>query len=90
MLAQENFLFWIQFKHKNQTEFSIENPECFLSQQTILRRKKHNIAIDSTDLPINKIYIDSIVALTNGKIKCQSRWLNGVTLALNDTSNFYK
>lgn len=90
MLAQENFLFWIQFKHKNQTEFSIENPECFLSQQAILRRKKHNIAIDSTDLPINKIYIDSIVALTNGKIKCQSRWLNGVTLALNDTSNFYK
>lgn len=90
ILAQENFMFWIQFKHKTQTAFSIERPEEFLSQQSILRRDKHNIPIDSTDLPVNKIYIDSIVQLTNGKIKCSSKWLNGITLALNDTSNFYK
>ncbi len=89
-LAQENFLFWIQFKHKNQRNFSLDRPEEFLSQQSVLRREKYNISIDSTDLPINEIYIDSVVQLSNGKVKCSSKWLNGITLELNDTSDFYK
>lgn len=90
ILAQENFMYWIQFKHKNQNRFSIDRPEEFLSQQSILRRNKHNIPIDSTDLPVNNLYVDSIVRLTDGVIKCSSKWLNGITLVINDTSSFYK
>lgn len=71
--------FWVSFTDKNNTEFSINRPEEFLSDRAIQRRIKQNISIDSLDLPVNTNYIDSIlrmgVELVHG-----SKWLNGITV----------
>ena len=50
-------------KNKNNSPYSISNPETYLSSRAIQRRKKFNIAIDSSDLPINPNYIATIGSL---------------------------
>jgi len=41
-------------------------------------------SIDSTDLPVNRAYIDSI-ASTGAEVLHSSRWMNGVTVKASDT-----
>ena len=68
--------YWIQFKDKKNSPFSFEHPLEFLSQNSIDRRIRQNIALDSTDLPVNPIYIEAIESL-GLHVKFTSRWLNG-------------
>lgn len=74
--------FWVAFTDKNNTEYSLSNPEEYLSQRAIERRIKQNISIDSLDLPVNKNYIDSILSI-NVEFVHASKWLNGVTVKTN-------
>ncbi|MBC7627067.1 hypothetical protein, partial [Ferruginibacter sp.] len=50
----------IQLKDKAGTPFLISNPSQFLAQRAIDRRKRYNINIDESDLPVTPAYIDSI------------------------------
>ena len=54
----------IELTDKKGTVHSLSNPQTFLSTETIARRKQFNIAIDSTDLPVSKVYLDSIAKVT--------------------------
>lgn len=74
----------VKFKDKAGTLFSINNPTQFLSQRSIDRRIKQNISIDETDLPLSRIYIDSIRLSGNVQIINQSKWLNQVCIETND------
>ncbi|HKL07165.1 MAG TPA: S8 family serine peptidase [Bacteroidales bacterium] len=67
--------FRIFFTDKNNSEYSIEYPEAFLSTKAILRRKKQDIPIRENDLPVNKNYLDSLKKL-GITIKNNSKWLN--------------
>lgn len=71
-----NNLYWIQFNTKTNTPFQIENPIQFLSERAIERRIRMNIEIDSTDLPVNPEFIDSLNQL-GFSVKHTSRWMNG-------------
>jgi serine protease AprX len=71
--------FWVSFTDKNNTEYSINKPEEFLSDRSIQRRIKQNIPIDSLDLPINANYIDSILSI-GVELVHGSKWLNGITV----------
>ena len=51
--AQTPAKYWVQFKDKNGTPYSIERPEEFLSARAIGLRHKHHIAINEQDLPVN-------------------------------------
>lgn len=77
--------FRIEFSDKNNTLFSLSNPEDYLSLRSILRRANQGIAIDSTDLPVNQNYIDSVLSL-GGTLLTKSKWLNCITIAVSDTS----
>ena len=81
LLAQstDENLYWIEFTDKKGTEFSIDKPEEFLSQRAIDRRKRQNIEIDQTDLPVSKIYTDSLQSI-GFILKHTSKWLNGCTV----------
>ena len=85
LLCQGQSWYWVGFTDKAGTGFSTDRPQEFLSERAIQRRIRQNIAIDETDLPVSKPYIDSIVK--SGAIHVHSsRWLNGITVqALNDT-----
>lgn len=77
--------YWIKLTDKNYTQYTIDKPNEFLSARSIARREKQGIALDSTDLPVNQIYVDSI-ALTGAKVLCTSKWLNGLTVETFDRS----
>ena len=50
----------VQFADKNGTPYSFNSPSAFLSTKAIERRNRYNIALDSTDFPVNANYIDSL------------------------------
>ncbi len=77
--------YWIQFTDKNNSIYSLDNPELFLSPRSIERRERYNIALDSADLPINPWYIDSVIAKGAHLIQT-SKWLNGIAIYTEDAS----
>ena len=74
-------------KDKNQSPYSFNNPLAYLSEKAIERRARHQIAIDSTDLPVNPQYILEIGKLNNLRILGASRWMNAVIVQCNDTAS---
>ena len=74
----QNF-YWIGFTDKAGTEFSLDEPQQYLSERAIQRRQNQNIAIDSLDLPVSRIYVDSILTL-DVELVHSSKWLNGITV----------
>lgn len=77
--------YWVQFTDKDNSPYSIENPEEFLSERALERRSRHNIAIDESDIPVNESYIQG-VAQTGAVILNPSKWLNGVTIQTDDVN----
>jgi len=76
--------YWVAFKDKIGTAYRIDRPEEFLSQRAIDRRNRQHIAIDETDLPVSKVYLDSLSKL-GAEIFHTSKWLNGATIRTSDT-----
>ena len=79
------YKYWVKFTDKDNSIFSVNNPEYFLSQRAIDRRNSQNISIKIQDLPINNWYVDSIRNL-GFEIINRSKWFNGVILATHDSS----
>ncbi len=77
--------FRVTFKDKNNTPYSISQPEQFLSQKALDRRSRQNIAIKSNDLPVNSWYIDS-VRNTGAVVYTISKWFNCVTISTLDST----
>ena len=77
--------YWIQFKDKNETPFSLAAPEAYLSAKSIDRRTRYNIAIDSLDLPVNSWYLDSL-RNKGAQIIHTSKWLNGASIYTTDSN----
>lgn len=77
--------YWVQFTDKNNTPYSINKPEEFLSDRAIQRRQDYGIAIDQYDIPVNPSYIQA-VAQTGAAILNPSKWLNGVTVEVTSAS----
>ena len=71
-------------KDKAVTEYSLKKPEDFLSRKSIERRLRQNLAIDSTDLPVCKKYVDEICRL-GAHVVVTGKWENFVTVSCNDT-----
>ena len=75
--AQDKYV--IRLTDKNNSPFSIGNPQAFLTQRAIDRRTKQNIPFDNYDLPVNTTYIQGIEN-TGATILNYSKWLNTVTI----------
>lgn len=71
--------FWVSFTDKKQNAFSVNRPEEFLSQRAISRRERFQIPITTADLPVSRVYLDSIESL-GFKILNVSKWLNGALI----------
>ena len=74
----------INFTDKKNTPYSLDNPQQFLTQRAIERRKKYNITYDETDLPVNPAYIDSLkkLGLKTGNV---SKWFNAISVYTTDS-----
>lgn len=71
--------YWVRFTDKNNSPYSINNPETFLSQKAIDRRLNHGIAITENDLPVNPTYLSG-VENTGAVLLNASKWFNSVTV----------
>lgn len=80
----------IQFKDKAGTPFAISNPEDFLSQKSIERRNLYQIPVDSSDLPINPAYIQSVLAIGDINLLSRSKWLNQILILTPDSVTLSK
>lgn len=76
----------IQLRDKTATPYTLANPSAYLSQKAIARRTIQNISIDSTDLPINPAYIETISNIPNVTVLNRSKWLNQVLVRITDPS----
>lgn len=76
----------VQFTDKKGTAFSISNPAAYLSSRALERRNRQHIAIDSTDLPVSSVYLDSISHVPNVTVLNISRWLNQVLIRTTDSA----
>jgi len=88
ILAQDVYKYAVHFTDKNNTPYSIDRPEEFLSQKAIDRRARYNIAVIEEDLPIDPVYIDDVLnATSDAKLIIQVKWLNAIIISLTDTAN---
>jgi len=71
--------YFVVFKDKANSPYSISRPKEFLSDRSIKRRTNQKIAITERDLPPNPNYLSEI-ATTGAKILYKSRWINGALI----------
>lgn len=82
---QDTWKYRISLRDKAATVYSLEHPERFLSEKAIARRRKQNLAIDSTDLPVCRAYIDEI-RKQGVNVVVTGKWENFVTVSCNDSA----
>lgn len=75
----------ISLKDKAATNYSLLKPEKFLSKKSIERRKRQGLAIDSTDLPVCRKYVDAI-RKKGVHVLVTGKWDNFVTVSCNDST----
>ncbi|HEV8514154.1 MAG TPA: S8 family serine peptidase [Cyclobacteriaceae bacterium] len=71
--------YFVSFKDKANTPYSISNPLQFLSQKSLDRRTKENFTISIEDLPVDPAYVAQVKA-TGASVFFTSRWFNGVLI----------
>lgn len=86
LTAPAQIKYWIKFKDKNGTPYSVSTPTDFLTQKSIDRRAMFGIAIDATDLPVTPQYLSSIDTVQNVNLLYASKWLNGAVISVPNTT----
>jgi serine protease AprX len=69
--------YFVSFKDKANTIYSVSNPRQFLSQKSIDRRARENFITTEEDFPVNASYVQQVKA-TGAEVYFTSRWFNGV------------
>ncbi|WP_321333190.1 S8 family serine peptidase [uncultured Bacteroides sp.] len=82
---QDTLKYRISLRDKAATVYSLSRPEEYLSEKAIVRRAKQHLAIDSTDLPVCKKYVDAI-RRKGVTIVVTGKWDNFVTVSCKDSS----
>jgi subtilisin family serine protease len=77
--------YFVLFKDKSNSPYSISRPKEFLSDRSIKRRTNQKIAFTERDLPPNPIYLSEI-AKAGAKILYKSRWINGALIQTDEAT----
>ncbi len=77
--------YYVQFTDKDNSLYTTDNPEAFLTQRAIDRRNKQSIIITENDIPVNESYIMGVQNI-GVQILNPSKWLNGVTVFTEDST----
>ena len=84
--AQSQLAIQVNFTDKNHTPYLLTSPLDYISTRSLLRRYNQSLPIDSTDLPVNRTYIDSVLTLTGGVFHEASKWKNLMVVLVTDTA----
>lgn len=80
----------ITFTDKNSSPYQLSNPGAYLSARALVRRSRQHISIDSTDLPVNPAYADSVLKTGAVRLVYTLRWLNGMVIETGDSNALEK
>lgn len=85
--AQENYAykFRVYLKDKGSHGYTVNEPERFLSPQSIERKKQQNVTIDATDFPLSTEYFNQI-SQAGGTVVSHSKWFKTMVVELQDSS----
>lgn len=83
--AQTAKKYLVLLRDKVNSPYSVSRPEQFLSQRSIQRRQKQNIAVLERDLPVNPTYVTQLQQ-AGAKVWFTSRWFNAVLIDANDAT----
>ena len=81
LYAQESGLkfYVLHFTDKGTNTDASISPSAYLSDKAVLRRLKHHIAFDQSDIPVNDQFVNE-VAKSGARILTRSRWFNTVVI----------
>ena len=85
LFGQTPTCYRVYLSDKNNSPYSIDNPEAYLSQRALQRRANLNISIDEYDIPVNPQYLQA-VADCGAELLNPSKWLNGVSVHVTNPS----
>ena len=74
----------VRLTDKAVTEYSLEQPEKYLSPKAVERRQRQGLKVDSTDLPVPRVYLERL-AKAGMSIVGTSRWNNTVLVETSDS-----
>ncbi|MGA3014912.1 MAG: S8/S53 family peptidase [Bacteroidales bacterium] len=77
--------YFVAFRDKNGTPYTISDPQAFLTQRAIDRRNAQGIPIIEEDLPVNPTYVNKVAA-TGVQVYTRCKWFNGITVRATDSS----
>ena len=86
VFSQQYSKYVVIFKDKNNSPYHLNKPRQYLSKKAIDRRTKYNIAIDSSDVPVNPSYIMQVIAQGDVNYLSQSKWLNQMLIYTTSTA----
>ncbi len=73
------------FKDKKGCEYDTAHAQEFLSERALQRRHKYGIPVTSQDLPVSRVYVDSLKN-AGYQVVYTSRWLNAALIHCQDTA----
>lgn len=78
--------YWVKFKNKTGTPYSVSTPTAYLTAKSVLRRTTYSIPVDQTDLPVTPAYLSQVDNVTGVTVLYASKWINGVVIAITNTT----
>ena len=85
--AQSSYnTYFIQFRDKSNSVYSLSSPLLYLSAKTVDRRIRTGVGFDSLDIPVNANYIQQVLQIGNSNLLLKSKWFNSITVELLDTA----
>ena len=84
-----SFIYRLYLTDKKGSPYSLNHPGRYLSRRSIERRKRQQLPIDSTDLPVNSRYL-RLIEQRGVNIIGQSRWQNTVLVRLKDSTMIHR
>lgn len=79
--GEEKYRYLVLFKDKNNSPFSLNKPEAFLTRKALDRRAKNQIVINQQDLPVSPAYLNEIAAL-GATVLYPLKWINGALVKM--------
>lgn len=84
MFSQEDA--WVYFKDKPNSQSYFEHPLSMLSARSLERRSTQNIALSSTDIPLEISYVNQIKLSLGITVLAKSKWLNALHVRGNQSN----
>jgi hypothetical protein len=79
------YRFRVYLKDKGNSEVTLSEPEKFLTPKAIERKRRQQVPIDQSDLPISSDYFNQLKSV-GAKPVSHSKWFNTIVIQLNDSS----